>query len=608
MQKKLKKRSGRSTIWDLSVFYQNDDDPRIEQDIKRIGTASRRFVARWKNRTDYLNNPLILRKALDDYERWNRLSGVDGDPGYYFWLRTQIDRNNPELKAKFNRVDEFSRKIANEMQFFKLRIARIPKRARKRFLDAPVLARYRHFLELIFNEAAYLLSDSEEKIINLKSNTSYGNWVRMTGDFLAKEERTVLLEDGKKSQKTMAEILSLMNSRKRAVRDTAASAFNDILAKHVDVAEVEINSVLANKKVDDELRGISRPDLPRHLSDDIGSDVVDALRASVSARFDISARYYSVKARLLGLKRLKYHERNVEYGTFSGKYPFAGAVKLVRRVLGSLDPDFLDIFDRFLREERFDAFPRTGKGSGAFCVHHLHSQPTFILLNHTGTLQDVLTLAHELGHGINNELIRPRQHSLDFGTPISTAEVASTFMEDFVLREILRTANDDERLSILMQKLNDMVSTIFRQIACYNFELQLHERFRNTGYVSKTDIGDLFQKHMAAYMGPAVEQSKGSENWWVYWSHIRTFFYVYSYASGLLISKSLQHTIRKDRHAIASVKTFLSAGLSSSPADIFSRVGINIHDRLFWEEGLEEISELLDEVEILAKGLGRLKR
>ena len=398
-----------------------------------------------------------------------------------------------------------------------------------------------------------------------------------------------------------------MNSKTRRVRDSAADAFNGILGKHVDAAEAELNSVLANKKVDDELRHVSRPDLMRHITDDIDSEVVDSLTKTVAERFDISCRYYRLKASLLKVKRLKYHERNIEYGTINTSYPYPQTVRLVRTVFRNLDDSFSSILDRFIENGQLDVYPRKGKVSGAFCAHLLISQPTYILLNHTGRLNDVLTLAHEMGHGINNELIKEKQNALNFGTPLSTAEVASTFMEDFVLREIVKEADDELRLSIMMMRLNDEVSTIFRQVACYRFEQELHQEFRQKGYLSKEEIGRLFQKHMAAYMGNAVEQSPGSENWWIYWSHIRSFFYVYSYASGLLISKSLQHSVRKDPAFIDKVRDFLSAGLSDSPKNIFKRLGVDISDEQFWNKGLDEVEELLNETITLAKKLGKFR-
>jgi oligoendopeptidase F len=607
---RLKKKSLKvnRSVWNLKPLFTSDNDPRIERSRKLVEKNSYEFINAWKDRADYLQEPEILRQALDQYESWKRRYYTDGDEGYYFWLRIHQNQNDPKLKARFNRIDEFSKKLENESQFFYLRIARIKPESQKRFLTYEGLAKYRHFLERIFAESRYHLSEPEEKILNLKSATSASNWTRMTSGFLSKEERAVFTEDGKRKILPFSEIAGLLNSKKKRVRDNAAKAFNDILAKNAEIAEAEINSVFANKKIDDELRGTPRPDTLRHLADDIDSEVVEALIESVSRRFTIPARYYALKAKLLDVKKLAYHERNVEYGEMAGRYPYPKAVGLVHRVLGNLDPEFADIFSGFVRNGQIDAYPKKGKDSGAFCIHHLMVQPTYILLNHTGKLHDVLTIAHELGHGINNELIKKKQHALDFGTPTSTAEVASTFMEDFVLDEILHSADDELRLSIMMQKLNDDVSSIFRQVACYSFERDLHAEFRAKGYLSKEEIGKLFQKHMAAYMGSAVEQSEGSENWWVYWSHIRYFFYVYSYASGLLISKSLQSSVKQDAAFIVRVKEFLAAGLSDSPKNIFSRLGIDITDKLFWDKGLDEVENLLDETAHLAKRLGKIKR
>jgi len=593
--------------WSLGALFENEFDPQIEAKRIIVEKESYRFINRWKSRMDYLRDPAILKGALDEYEKWTRYYSTDGDEGYYFFLRTQQDQNDPVLKAKFNKVEEFSRRIQNDIQFFHLRLSKIPPRSQKKFLEYEGLKAYRHFLERIFAESRYLLSEPEERIVNLKTATSYTNWVKMTSAFLVKEERRILVEEGGMSIKTFSEILSLLNSGSRKVRNSAARAFNDILKKHVDVAEAEINSILANKKVDDELRKIERPDLSRHISDDIDSEIVDTLIKSVSERFDIPSRYYELKARLMNVSKLKYHERNVEYGNVHKKYGFNESIKLIERVLKHLDSQFAAIFSGFRKNGQLDVYPKKGKTSGAFCAHHLISQPTYILLNHTNNLNDVLTLAHELGHGINNEIMREKQNALNFGTPLSTAEVASTFMEDFVLEEILRTADDELRLAIMMKKLNDDVSTIFRQVACYRFEKELHELFREKGFLPKEQIGLAFQNHMAAYMGDFVEKSHGSENWWVYWSHIRSFFYVYSYASGLLISKSLQNSVKKDPAFIGKVKEFLSAGLSDSPRKLFEPLGLDITDREFWAGGLDEIENLLQETTNLAKKLGKIR-
>lgn len=595
-------------VWDLTALFKDDNDPEIEIKRKLTEKLSYNFINKWKDRNDYLKNPEILKQALDDYEKWRRKCGSEGDEGYYFWLRNNQDQNNPELKAKLNKIEHVSKKIENDIQFFHLRIARIPENDQKRFLEYKGLKDYKHYLERLFKEAKYLLEENEEKILNLKSTTSHSNWVKMTSSFLSKEERVVFSEEGKKLNKNFSELISLMNSKNKKVRDSAAKAFNDILKKHSDVAEAELNSILANKMVDDELRKMPRPDIARHINDDIETEVVDTVIKTVCNRFDISSRYYFLKAKLLKVKKLKYHERNVEFGTITKRFSYSDSVKIIKNVLKKLDVRFYNIFMKFINNKQIDVYPKKGKVSGAFCAHNLISQPTYILLNHTGKLHDVLTFAHEVGHGINNELIKEKQNALNFGTSLSTAEVASTFMEDFVLAEILKNADDEQKLSIMMMKLNDDISTIFRQVACYRFGQELHTTFRQKGYLSKDEIGKMFQKRMSAYMGEAVEQSPGSENWWIYWSHIRSFFYVYSYASGLLISKSLQNSYRKDKKFIEKIVDFLSKGLSDSPKNIFMELGININDINFWEMGIREIESQLEQTIELSLKLGKIKK
>ncbi|MCE5313152.1 MAG: M3 family oligoendopeptidase [Nitrospiraceae bacterium] len=602
----MNKTNGIRKVWNLKPLFENDNDPKIELELKLIRDKNSKFIRKWKDRCDWLQEPEALRQALDEYENLKRNYGIDGNVGYYFLLRSQQDQTSPLIKAKLNMAEASARAIENEIRFFELQLAKIPAKQQKAFLECGCLAKYRHFLNRIFARAKYLLSDNEEKILNLTSPTSYANWIRMTSEFLSKEERNVHVEEGGKSIKNFSELTSLLNSPKKRVRDSAAEAVNEILEKHSDTAEYELNSILWFKKTDDELRGSERPDTLRHISDDIETPVVDMLVSSVTEKFHIPAEYYKLKAKLMKVKKLAYHERGVEYGRIDAKFSYPDSVKLVSRVLTELDPEFGSIFDNFVTSGCIDVYPKKGKAGGAFCIHQLLSQPTYIMLNHTDKLADVLTLAHETGHGINNELMRKKQNALTFESPTCTAEVASTFMEDFVLDDIIKGADDRTKLSVMMRKLNDDVSTIFRQIALYNFEAELHKEFRAQNYLSKKEIGRIFKKHMQSYMGRYVEQSEGCENWWIYWSHIRYFFYVYSYASGLLVSKSLQRSVKADREFINKVKDFLSAGASESPANIFRNLGIDIRDKRFWDKGLEEVETLLEKTKHLAKKLGEI--
>lgn len=587
--------------WDLSPLFSCDADALqgMEQEERR--TASKLFAEKWEKRTDWLSEPKILRQALDEYEVWEKTGGSSGKSGYYIGLRQAQEEDNPHLKALANKIENESRLNWNKVQFFTHRLAKVTKDIQEKFLQSKELEPYKHFLELLFVEAKYLLSEPEEKILVAKGGVSFGKWVELTSSFLSREERSV---EGTK--KTVAELVSLSSDTHKKIRDEAAQGLNDVLRTLVPLAEAEINAILEDKRINDELRGIERPDLGRHLADDVQSEVVDSLLSSVEAKNSIAHRFYALKAQLLGVPKLLYHERNIPYGSLSGDYTHERSVALVKETFEELDSEFAEIFNLFIKEGRFDVFPQKGKSDGAFCASGALTHPTYILLNHTNRLQDVLTLAHETGHGINNEFMRRHCHALSFGSPLSTAEVASTFMEDFVLEKLAQKATDEERLAIYMMKLNDDVSTIFRQVACYRFEQSLHKNFREKGYLSKEDIGALFRTAMEAYMGDKVEQSPGSENWWVYWGHIRRFFYVYSYASGLLISKAMQGAVKKDKSFITQVKGFLGAGQSASPSDIFKKLSIDILDQNFWQKGLFEIEHLLEETEALAKKLGKI--
>ena len=593
------------TTWDLSPLLDGDDDPKIEQYRKEFQGAVEAFASKWDQRDDYLQDADALKMALDEFEALERLP-ANGKEGYYFFLRTSQDSIDPSLKAKANQSDEFMQKLIVQLQFFWLRIARIDPKLQSKLLQSPSLRPYRHNLEQVFAQARYQLSEPEERILTLKSRPSYTDWVRMTRDAISKDQREVVNASGKKVKATEEELIALMTDQNKKVRDGAVKAFNALLADHLDMGVAEMNAILGNKKIDDELRGYERPDQSRQLSDDIDPEVVDTLVKAVSNRNDIPRRYYVLRAKLLGLPKLAYHEKNLPYGKDDTTLPFSEGAQMVADTFQDLDPEFAEIFTTFLARGQIDVYPRQGKRGGAYCAYHGLEHPSYVLLNHTDKMRDVRTIAHEMGHAINNELIRKQQNALNFGTPLSTAEVASTFMEDFVTQRLLKKADLEAELVLRVGQLDDQIATVFRQIAFYRFEQELHNAYRTTGYVSAERIGELFRQQLDSYLGETFSGSHDAVNWWLYVGHFRSFFYVYSYASGLLISKALQAKVKQDRAFIQDVKTFLGTGLSKSPKDIFADMGIDITDKAFWEQGLDEIDQLLVETEALAKKLGKI--
>lgn len=581
--------------WNTSKLYKDISDPRIEKDIQTCIKKNKAFALRWRNNRKYLEDAKTLSIALKEYEQLQQRYGQCTKPHYYLFLLNSLNQTNTDIKAKLNKVSAISTQLENEIQFFELNISKVNVLQQRNFLKSTHLKNYKHYLEQLFTMSKYLLSDKEEKIFNLTSKTGYSNWVNMVSELLDKQKLLVKDEQRETKEITYNEIGKYLDSKEKFVRDYASKQFNKINGKYLEIAEFEINSILEGKKISDDYRGITRPDLTRYLSDDIDAEIVDVLSSTVTEYFNIPQRYYKYKANQLGQRKIKYYERNVPLGNVDLEYKYDHAMSIVKNTSKDLDGDFYDIVSDFERNEQYDVFPKEGKSGGAFCVSVGKDFPTYILLNHTNKLNDVLTIAHESGHGIHSELSKC-QSELNSGYPTSLAEVASTFFEDFVLEEILKDSTDDARKVILNQKVNNDISTIFRQIAFLNFEKELHGEFRKSGYLNKERISDIFVKHMKEYLGKSVIDDESMRYGWIYVSHFRSFFYVYSYASGLLISKALQSMVREDKRDIDLVKRFLSSGSTKSPKEIFRDMGIDITKKEFWIRGIKEVERNLEEL------------
>lgn len=578
--------------WNLKPLFATDNDPQITKKQDEAIKASYKFINKWKTRQDYLKDPKVLAISLKEYEQWVANYGTNDQVCYYFWLRSEQEKNNPKIKAGLNQAKDIAVKIENDIQFFTLNLSKIPISKQKEFLQAKELGSYQRFLIRLFETSRFTKSDAEEKIINQLSDTSYSRWVELIESLLANEER---------AGQNFPTLLADCSNQQKTKRDKAGKNVNEILTAWAPVAEQELNAVLEYKKSIDQIREADSPETLRLISDDMSKEVIEAMLSTVEKNFNLTHRFYRLKAKLLQQEKITYFERGVPVGEINKKWSFSESEKLVSQQLYRLDKELGEIFSDFIKNGQIDVLPKKGKSDGAFCAHYSSTLPTYILLNHTDQWRDVKTLAHEVGHGINNELTRRNTRSIYFGTPTSTAEVASTFFEDIVLEAAREKTSDKENLALIMNKLDDEVSTIFRQVSAYRFEQELHKNYREKGYLAKELIGKMWLKEMKKYTGSAVNFPNGSENWWVYWSHFRNFFYVYSYASGLLIAKSLQAKVRENPSFIKEVKKFLSAGLSASPKKLFQDLGLDISQPEFWQKGIDQFATLLEEAETLHK-------
>jgi oligoendopeptidase F len=526
--------------------------------------------------------------------------------GAYLQLKKTQDTDNVDTISRLNIFQEFSVKQQNKLEFFTVSLSKVSKKVQDRFVASDLLEEYRHYLEKLFRRADHVLSEPEEQVVSLFEKPAYENWWSMTSRFLNKEEATVLTESGKKEVKNFNELSSLTTSKDREVRDSAGEAMDRILEEHVEVGENEFNSVLEYRRNIDHLRGYDRPDGTRIIESDVTPEFIDTLREVVKENHDLSHRYYSLVSRVLDRESIGYHERGVELGELELEIPFDKATEIAMDAFNSLDSSFADIFKSMLEDNRLDVFPKKGKTGGAFCANLEITLPTYVLLNYTGKLKDVKTLAHEMGHAFHGELAKENCNAFTWEYSLAIAEVASTFMEDFVVDQLMDEADTEQQFAILARRLLADTTSIFRQMAFYEFEWEAHHLFRDEGYLDKEMLGKLFKKSMSSYLGDSVEMYKGSENWWLYIPHFRMVFYVFSYASGQLISKALQNRVLNDPDAISDYIHILSAGSSKSPVEIFADISIDIHDKGFWQQGLDQMRGDLDRLEELAVEMGML--
>ncbi len=588
------------TTWNINKLATGPFDPKFILKRKKILKQYKSFHKKWSNDSSYLTNSSSMKEALDAYEK---LASYENIESLYLFLASSLNTEDTEIQAASQLLSDFSNTLSDYVRFFELSIGKIDIQTQKKFLSDPLLSEYRKYLSDIFTTAVYTLSEKEEKILSMKSGVSAGNWVNMLEEFLSSETREITIAK-KKEEVSFSQLMNLMRSSEGNISDQAIEGIKSILKNNEKVAEKEINSFLENKKINDQLRGFKRPDASRHIAEDIASKTVDTFVKTVTENFKISQDFYTFKAKLFKVKKFSYFNRIVEYGQHTKKYSYEDSVNIVERALLKISPEFRDIFIDFVNNNQIDVYPSKGKSGGAFCMPS-YSSDVHILLNHDGSIRNVTTLAHEVGHGIHATKAR-KENALNYDVPMCTAEVASTFCEDFVIDELLTDADDEMKLVMMINQLEDKVATIFRQIAAYNFEKELHEEFRKKGYLPGKEIGELFNKHMKSYMGDAVSFDEDSGRGWIYWSHFRSSFYVFAYAMALLVSQYAKKQLTNDPSYLMKINEFYETGSSKSPDMIFKSLGIQVNNDKQWMEGINQVRELLKQTTKLAKKLGKI--
>ena len=541
-----------------------------------------------------------LKSAMDELAA---ISDALGRAGSYAGLSFSIDMRDEERGALLQKISERATQIHTMLLFFDLEWAALTDEKVDELLAHPGLDQYRHYLRSERRYKDYLLSEPEEKILTEKSITGGSAWSRLFGE-LTSAIKVTLPEEGEVS---LEEALSKLASPDRAVREQTQQAVTDALSEGLKTRAFIFNTLLHDKAVNDRLRGYSSWVASRNLSNEASDESVQALVESVQNRYDIPQRWYTLKSQLLGYK-LKDYDRMAPVTDDDVEVEWTDAKDIVLTGYRSFSPELADLCNQFFQDRWIDAPLREGKRTGAFCSYTVPSHHPYIMLNWTARRRDVLTLAHELGHGVHAALARP-QGIFHQSTPLTVAETASVFGETIVFGQLLEQAeNAESRLSLLAEKVEGAIATVFRQTAMNRFEDAVHTARREEGELSLERFGDLWAKSQRDMLGDSVEVTDNYRCWWSYVHHfIGVPGYVYAYAYGQLLALSVYSQYEKrGADFVPSYLEMLSAGGSMPPEELAKIAGVDLADPNFWNGGLDIIDQQLTQAETAAKEAGRI--
>lgn len=596
----MSKTHGAETVhWDLSDLYTGPEDETLKHDMAAILEQADAFAAQWKGRVADLSAE-ALREALEAYEN---LMDLGSKIGSYAYLNWSTNTEDAALGKLLQQSSELGSELKQKLVFFDLEWLALEEEAAQKFINAPKLAFYRHYLLSSRKYKPHMLSEAEEKVLSAKSVTGARAWVRFFDETLGAARFE--FEDEKLPEQ---QVLSKLHAPDREIRRKAAASLTAGFKELSRPLTFVFNTLLADKSTNDKLRGYPSWVTSRNLSNEIKDETVEALVEAVTEAYPLVQRYYRMKARLLGLDEMRDYDRYAPLAQNETVVSWQQAQNMVLDAYGGFHPKMGEIAGHFFEHNWIDAAIRPGKRGGAYSASTAASVHPYVFMNYDGRVRDVQTLAHELGHGVHQYLSRERG-PLQAGTPLTTAETASVFGEMLVFRDLMGTLSDPkERLALLCGKIDDSMATVFRQISMNRFENAIHTARREKGELTTQQFSDLWMQTQTALYGDAVKLSDDYALWWCYIPHfLHSPGYVYAYAFGELLVLSLYEQYRTQPQGFAErYLELLSAGGSESPEVLTARMGVDINDKAFWQAGVALIGKLIDEAETLAAEISQV--
>lgn len=581
--------------WDLSHLYDGPEDAKLKSDLADAEARAEAFAESYAGKLAGLDGAAFAR-AIAEFEA---ITESLHKAMSYGQLLFTVNTSDAAVGRFYQTLNEQVTRISSETLFFTLEINRLDDAVLDGLLRDAGAARYRPWLDEVRQFRPHQLSDDMEKLLHEKSVTGRAAWVRLFEETFADMRFDV---EGEDVPLTQSQVLNLLSDRDGAKRKAAAKAFGAQLADNVRLLALITNTLAKDKEIEDRWRHFERPVSERNLANQVEDEVVDALVASVQASYrDLAHRYYALKAKWFGRDALDYWDRNAPLPDDDSKlYGWDAARRMVLDAYAAFTPQMAEVAERFFAENWIDAKPREGKESGAFSHPVVPSAHPYILLNFHGKARDIMTLAHELGHGVH-QVLAADQGTLMSDTPLTTAETASVFGEMLTFRKMVDGETSPARRRILLAgKVEDMLNTVVRQVAFHEFERRVHDERRH-GELSSDRLGEIWMETQGESLGPAIRLDDNYRNFWAYIPHfVHTPFYVYAYAFGDCLVNSLYGVFASGHEEFQKkYLEMLAAGGTKRHRELLAPFGLDATDPDFWSRGLDVIKGFIAELEAM---------
>jgi oligoendopeptidase F len=577
--------------WNLDDLYDGPASKAFANDLAKAAADAKAFAATWRGILGSSDGP-GLAVAIKNYETLSDLIGRVGSYAQLYYVGDTTD----SVRSKFyGDVNDKLTELSTDLLFFELELNRLDDAALAIALKVPALAHYRPWIDNLRKEKPYQLDDKIEQLFLEKSQTGAGAFNRLFDETMA-----ALRFDVNGESLTLEPTLNLMQSPVEATRKSGSDALAEVFGANVKLFTLITNTLAKDKDISDTWRGFKDIADARHLSNRVEPEVVDALVSAVRSAYPkLSHRYYKMKAKWLGKDKLMHWDRNAPLpAEDTREIPWSEARETVLSAYGEFAPDMASIAKDFFDKKWIDAPSRPGKSPGAFSHPTVPSAHPYVLLNYLGKPRDVMTLAHELGHGVH-QVLAAKQGALMANTPLTLAETASVFGEMLTFQRLLKNeTNKKKRKALLASKVEDMINTVVRQIAFYTFERKVHAA-RKEGELTPENLNQFWLDIQAESLGDSIQVGPGYEVFWTYIPHfIHSPFYVYAYAFGDCLVNSLYARYQETADGFQD-KYFemLKAGGTKHHSELLKPFGLDATNPAFWQKGLSVISGMIDELE-----------